>query len=110
MECEDLTHNPSEALIRELKEEVSIPLQPKYYLKAILGGWDNVSVTFLISGVIANHQKFDPEQTYPSERYEWEKNLRWLSLTELEKMPSNNFLDGLTYYQLKLRENDKVSQ
>jgi 8-oxo-dGTP pyrophosphatase MutT (NUDIX family) len=110
LEREDLTHNPSEALIRELKEEVSIPLQPQFYLRAILGGWDNVSVTFLISGVIDNHQKFDPEQTYPSDRYEWKGNLRWLSLIGLKKMSSNNFLDGLTYYQSKLKKNNKLNQ
>jgi 8-oxo-dGTP pyrophosphatase MutT (NUDIX family) len=110
LEMKDLGTNPTIALIRELREEVLIPLQSNFYLVAILGGWDNVSVTFLISAMINNKNKFNPNDTYESDNNEWEGNLRWLSLKKLERMSSPNFLDGLLYFQsILLEKSDKVN-
>jgi len=108
LEVDDPANAPAATLTRELREEVILPLNSNFNLVAILGGWDNVSVTLLISTTIQK-MNFDPIETYPSDNYEWESNLRWLSLKTLEKMPSTNFLDGLTYFQSKLIEKTRSS-
>ncbi|MFX0033194.1 MAG: NUDIX hydrolase [Promethearchaeota archaeon] len=104
VEINDLDRPPQVALTRELFEEVCIPLKPTFFLRAILGGWDNISITFLISATVSESYDFKPDELVSSDKNEWEGHLKWLSISSLEKMPSDNFLDGLVYYQLKLNK------
>jgi len=104
LEIVDLDKAPRKALLREIYEEISLPLTFNAYLRAILVGWNGVSVTFLLSTSVVDSYDFDPLEIIQGEKDEWENNLRWIPLTRLEELPSNHLLDGLVYYQLNLKQ------
>lgn len=108
LEISDLEKPLQIALTRELFEEVCISLHPNYFLRAILGGWNNISITFLISAIVSESYKFDPNELILSDKNEWEGDLKWCSITSIKKMPSDNILDGLYYLQLKLIKNEGI--
>jgi len=85
--------------MREFHEEVDLPIKLETFLNAILEGWNGTSVTFLISTTIDVTYDFNPEETIPAEKDEWKNDLRWLSHEELKRIPTNQLLDGLIYYQ-----------
>jgi 8-oxo-dGTP pyrophosphatase MutT (NUDIX family) len=105
LEIEDLSRSPNEALIRELKEEVSLPFQKDMVLTAILEGWNGISVTFLIT--IKTHQSYNfrPYESIPADKDEWNNDLMWIPNIELKKKTQTQFLDGLIYYQSKVIKN-----
>ncbi|MFX1490581.1 MAG: hypothetical protein ACFFBI_15625, partial [Promethearchaeota archaeon] len=71
-------------------------------LIAILGGWNGVSITFLISTVISESFNYNPNELIHAQHEEWEGNLRWLSIEDLKKIHPDQMLDGLTYYKSKV--------
>ena len=97
LEEKDLKEEPSQALMREIYEEVPIPLQNENYLNSILIGWNNVSTTFLLNAKINEFYEFNPTENINSDKKEWHDNLRWLSLDELKMLNSDQLLDGLLY-------------
>ena len=102
LEIADLSKLPNDAFIRELNEEVALPFQKNMFLKAILEGWNGISVTFLIKINTRKTYKFKPNESVPSDKTEWNNDLIWMPITELRKRAQNQFLDGLIYYQSKL--------
>jgi len=103
LELDDLKKTPKEALMREVYEEIHIPLESDALLKAILVGWNKISVTFLTSSSISTCYSFNPdEETIPADKHEFESNLHWLSIQDLKKLPPDQLLDGLIYYRSKL--------
>jgi 8-oxo-dGTP pyrophosphatase MutT (NUDIX family) len=102
LECDDLKTSPEEALMREIYEETPFLFKPKIYLNAIISGWNNISVTFLIVSTIKEVNSFNPRQVIIGDKEEWENNLRWLRIEDLKNYPSNKILDGLYYYQRKV--------
>ncbi len=102
LELNDLNTSSKEALTRELYEEVSIPLKSKAFLKAILVGWNGVSVAFIISTKINEAYNFNPNEIIPAKEDEWEHNLKWQSVEELKSILINELLDGLIYYRSKI--------
>jgi len=102
LEIEDLNKPPTQALIRELNEEVSLPFQKVMYLNAILEGWNGISVTFLIKIITHNSYNFSSYESLPADKDEWNKDLTWMSITELENETKIQFLDGLIYFQSKV--------
>ncbi|MFX1379169.1 MAG: NUDIX hydrolase [Promethearchaeota archaeon] len=99
LEISDLNKPPKEALMREFHEEVELPIKLETFLNAILEGWNGTSVTFLISTTIDDTYDFNPEETIPAEKDEWKNDLRWLSHEKLKRIPTNQLLDGLIFYQ-----------
>ncbi|MFX1417998.1 MAG: NUDIX hydrolase [Promethearchaeota archaeon] len=102
LEVDDLAKSPKEALMREAHEEINLPLQQDAYLSAILVGWNGVSVTFLITTFLSDSYSFSPDEIIHAEAEEWKDDLRWLSVDKLKRVPKNQLLDGLIYYQSKL--------
>ncbi len=104
LELDDLKKTPKEALMREAYEETQLNLKSDAFLKAILVGWNNVSVTFLISTTLSSIYNFNPdEEVIPADKNEFEGNLHWLSIQDLKKLQQGKYLDGLFYYKSKLR-------
>lgn len=103
LEIDDLDKEPCKALLREVNEEVPLPLNSDAYLKAILVGWNGVSVTFLLCTSVSNSYNFNPFESISGEKSEWENNLRWISLEKLREFPSNYLLDGLIYFKSKIK-------
>lgn len=108
LEISDLEKPPKIALTRELFEEVGVSFDPNYFLRAILGAWNNISITFLISAVVSESYKFNPNEIILSDKSEWEEALNWCSITSIQKMTSDSVLDGLYYYQSKLIKNEGI--
>ncbi|MFX1374509.1 MAG: NUDIX hydrolase [Promethearchaeota archaeon] len=102
LEINDLDKSPETALIRELHEEVKLSFDSAAFLTEIIAGWNNVSVTFLISAVVSKSYDFNPIKTVSAEQDEWEGSLRWLSIEDLKTMKPNQLLDGLAYYKSKI--------
>lgn len=102
LEISDLDNSPKKALLREIREEVSLSLDSNVSLLAVLSGWNNVSVTFLISTKVSKHFEFKPLEQFNSDQNEWEGNLRWITVEQLKTVPSSQLLDGLTYFRSKL--------
>jgi 8-oxo-dGTP pyrophosphatase MutT (NUDIX family) len=103
LEFEDLRRTPKEALMREVYEEIHLPLESNAHLKAILVGWNKISVTFLTSSTIDPSHAFKlDEEVIPVEKNEFEGNLRWLSIQDLKNLQSDQLFEGLFYYRSKL--------
>ncbi|MFW9864482.1 MAG: NUDIX hydrolase [Candidatus Thorarchaeota archaeon] len=102
LESNDLAQKPEVSLLRELYEEVNLPFKSENMLIAILGGWNGVSVTFLISTVISESFNYNPNELIHAQHEEWEGNLRWHPIEELKKIHPDQMLDGLTYYKSKV--------
>ncbi len=103
LEYEDLEKAPKEALMREICEEIHLPLESDALLKAILVGWNKISVTFLTSTTINATYNFNPnEEVFPADKIEFEGNLRWLSIQDLKKLRPNQLFEGLNYCRSEL--------
>ncbi len=102
LELDDLEKSPEEAFMREIYEETPFLFQSNPYLYAIIAGWNNVSVTFLISATIREESNFNPTDIIIGDKKEWENNLRWLQIEDLVKIPPNKLLDGLYYYRRRI--------
>jgi ADP-ribose pyrophosphatase YjhB (NUDIX family) len=102
LELDDLEKSPEEAFMREIHEETPFLFQSNPYLYAIIAGWNNVSVTFLISATIREDSNFNPTKNIIGDKKEWENNLRWLRIEDLKKIPPDGLLDGLIYYQKRI--------
>lgn len=108
LELEDLEKSPEEAFMREIYEETPFLFQSSPHLYSIISGWNNISVTFLISSIIREDSNFNPTEFLAGDKREWENNLRWLQIENLKKIPSNKLLDGLIYYQKRLSNHTKI--
>jgi 8-oxo-dGTP pyrophosphatase MutT (NUDIX family) len=102
LELEDVSRSPKEALLRELKEEVSLPFQKDMFLNAVLDGWNGISVTFLITVKTLESYNYIPNKSIPADKDEWNDDLTWMPITELKNETQTQFLDGLIYYQSKI--------
>ncbi|MFX1389433.1 MAG: NUDIX hydrolase [Promethearchaeota archaeon] len=105
LEINDLEKLPKVALLRELNEEVNLPLNPESTLVAILVGWNGVSVTFLVSTTIATSFHFNPKKKVKPGEDEWEEDLKWFPINNLNQMNKSELLDGLLYYISKISKN-----
>lgn len=105
LELTDLENKPSVALMREVHEEVFLPLQPKVTLRSIFSDRSHVSAGFLISSTLDDSYKFDSHQCIQGEGDEWEDNLRWISVEQILELPDDTLYDGLIYFKSKLMEN-----
>jgi 8-oxo-dGTP pyrophosphatase MutT (NUDIX family) len=101
LEVYDMEKAPSIALMREASEEVNLPFESIPQLTAILSGWNNVSVTFLISTTLNENFPIDPSERLKGDD-EWENGLFWLSKDQLTALKDDQLLDGLLYYKWKL--------
>ncbi|MHA1455117.1 MAG: NUDIX hydrolase [Promethearchaeota archaeon] len=99
LEKEDLTTAPKVSLMREVYEEAMLNYQKDHNLLAILTGWNDISVTFLLSVVMDDSTGFNSEKMIDSDKFEWENDLWWLSIQKLKEYPIENILDGLIYYR-----------
>lgn len=102
LEIKDLSYSPKEALIRELKEEVTLPFKKDMFLNAILDGWNGISVTFLITINTIDSYHFIPHESIPADKDEWNHDLSWMSINKLNKKSQTQYLDGLIYFQSKV--------
>jgi 8-oxo-dGTP pyrophosphatase MutT (NUDIX family) len=102
LEKDDLTTPPKDSLMREIYEEAPLNYQKCNQLLAILTGWNDISVTFLISVVMDESTEFFPEKKVKSDKCEWENDLWWLSIQNLKKYSDERVLDGLIYYKSKI--------
>jgi len=102
LELDDLEKAPKEAFMREIYEETPFLFQSNPHFYAIIAGWNNVSVTFLISATIKEDYNFNPTDIIIGDKREWKNNLRWAKIEDLKKIPSNRLLDGLYYYQKRI--------
>lgn len=102
LEVNDVDSSPEIALLRELKEEVPLNINYKAYLIAIIGGWNGVSVTFLIKTNLRNQHVFNPSKIIASEKNEWLNGLRWISLPKFRTLSKDQILDGLLYFKSKI--------
>ncbi len=105
LEIDDLNKSPKEALLRELNEEVNLPLKKDMFLTAILDGFNGISVTFLITINTLDSYHFIPNESLPADQDEWNKDLVWMPVAELRNETEKQYLDGLIYYQSKVIEN-----
>ena len=102
LEKEDLTTTPKVSLMREVYEEALLNYRKDYNLLAILTGWNDISVTFLLSVVMDDSTSFNPKRMIASDKFEWKNDLWWLSIQKLKNYPIENILDGLLYYRSKI--------
>jgi 8-oxo-dGTP pyrophosphatase MutT (NUDIX family) len=103
LETRDLSLKPNNALMREIYEEVKLPLKEEWKLISILNGWNGISVTFLLQTDLSKNYKFDPDEFIVAEKDEWLNNLYWISTKELREYKNNQLLDGLIYLKYKLK-------
>jgi 8-oxo-dGTP pyrophosphatase MutT (NUDIX family) len=103
LEIKDLSLKPNNALMREIYEEVKLPLKEECKLISILNGWNGISVTFLLQTDLSKNYKFDPDEFIVAEKDEWLNNLYWISTKELRECKNNQLLDGLIYLKYKLK-------
>ncbi len=104
LEVTDLENKPLVALMREVHEEIFLPLQSKVTLHSIFSDRSQISAGFLISSTLDDSYKFDPHQCIQGEGDEWEDNLRWISIEQLLELPDDTLYDGLIYFKSKLME------
>ncbi len=102
LEKKDLTTSPKISLMREVYEEALLNYQKDQNLVAVLTGWNNISVTFLLSVVMDDSTIFDSKRMIDSDKIEWENDLWWLSIQNLKEYPIENMLDGMIYYRSKI--------
>ncbi len=103
LELNDLEKQPKDALMREVYEEIQIPLKFDASLKAILVGWNKISVTFLISTTIIASHNFDyKKEVIPADKNEFESNLYWISVNDIKNLLPDQLFDGLNYYRSEL--------
>jgi len=102
--CEkrDFELSPSKSLVREINEEIPLPLEPENFLTAILTGWNGVSTTFLITTTIKHTSNFNFGEVISGDPKEWDGNLRWINSTQLKELDYKEVTDGLYYYKWKL--------
>ncbi|MFW9826052.1 MAG: NUDIX hydrolase [Candidatus Thorarchaeota archaeon] len=103
LEIDDLSKLPKEAFMREAYEEINLPIKPDGFLIAIIAGFNNISVTFLISINLIARYKFNPNQIIKAEENEWEGSLKWISIESLKSLKTHQLLDGLVYFRSKSR-------
>jgi len=102
LEKKDLTTSPKVSLMREVYEEALLNYQKDQNLVAVLTGWNDISVTFLLSVVMDDSIRFDSKRMIYSDKIEWENDLWWLSIQNLKEYPIENMLDGMIYYRSKI--------
>ena len=76
--------------------------QMESYLLAVLAGWNDISVTFLLSVVMDESTIFNSKKMIESDKAEWENDLWWLSVQKLKEYSNENILDGLSYFRSKI--------
>ncbi|MHA1671667.1 MAG: NUDIX domain-containing protein [Promethearchaeota archaeon] len=104
LEKYDLDTPPKVSLMREVYEEAPLNYRKDHNLLAILTGWNDVSVTFLLSAVIDDFTRFNSKRIINSDKNEWENDLWWLSIQNLKEQSDENILDGLIYYRSKIKK------
>jgi len=102
LEKEDLTKPPKVSLMREVYEEALLNFREDHRLLAILTGWNDISVSFLLSVVVDDSTRFNSKKMINSDKFEWKNDLWWLSIQKLKNYPIENILDGLIYYRSKI--------
>jgi len=102
LEKEDLTKPPKVSLMREVYEEALLNFREDHRLLAILTGWNDISVSFLLSVVVDDSTRFNSKKMIDSDKFEWKNDLWWLSIQKLKNYPIENILDGLIYYRSKI--------
>ena len=102
LEKEDLAKPPKISLMREVYEEALLNYRKNHILLAILTGWNDISVSFLLSVVMDDSIRFNAKSMINSDKFEWENDLWWLSIQKLKGYPIENILDGLIYYRSKI--------
>ncbi|MCJ7648585.1 MAG: hypothetical protein MUP85_08225, partial [Candidatus Lokiarchaeota archaeon] len=102
LEKEDLAKPPKISLMREVYEEALLNYRKNHILLAILTGWNDISVSFLLSVVMDDSIRFNAKSMINSDKFEWENDLWWLSIEKLKVYPIENILDGLIYYRSKI--------
>jgi ADP-ribose pyrophosphatase YjhB (NUDIX family) len=101
LELSDIYLSPKTALLRELKEEVPLNISTKANLISIVGGWNGVSITFMIKTKLSKDCNFNPSEIIMGEKNEWKSGLKWIPISELKNLPNNQLLDGLVYFKSK---------
>jgi len=102
LENEDLTSPPKDSFMREVYEEVILNYRKDHNLLAILTGWNDISVTFLLSAVMDESTEFNPKKIVYGDEFEWKNDLRWLSIQKLKEYSDEHILNGLIYYRSKI--------
>lgn len=102
LEKEDLITTPKVSLMREVNEEALLDYRKDQTLLAILTGWNDVSVTFLLSVVMDDSRRFNFKDMIVSDKFEWENDLWWLSIQKLKEYSNKHIFDGLIYYKSKI--------
>ena len=98
LENGDLATPPKVSLMREVYEEAHLVYKKHPKLLAILTGWNNVSVTFLLS-IVIDDSRFNSKKMIDSDKFEWENDLWWLPVQNLKNYSEESILDGLLYYR-----------
>ncbi len=70
---------------------------------AIIAGFNNISVTFLISINLTTICKFKPKQIIKAQENEWEGSLKWITIEDLKSLKARQILDGLIYFRSKIQ-------
>ena len=102
LEKEDLTTPPNVSLMREVFEEAPLNYRKDRNLLAILTGWNEISVSFLLSVVMDDSVGFNYKKMVDSDKIEWNNDLWWFSIHKLKEEPTENILDGMIYYRSKI--------
>jgi len=109
LEINDLKLNPEKAFVREINEEVKLELDNEAFLISILNGWNGVSVTFVLKTKVKEDYPFDPKESIFAEKEEWQNKLNWISLEQIKKYDKTKLLDGLIYFQSKLKSSRNLN-
>ncbi|MHA2364703.1 MAG: NUDIX hydrolase [Candidatus Hodarchaeales archaeon] len=101
LEESDVKISPEKALMREIYEEVDIPLEKDVIIKAILREHNALSAIVLLQAFLKTNLPFDKHIQVESQSDEWEGNLKWISLNRLSTIDDSLLMEGLSYYQKK---------
>ncbi|MFW9929339.1 MAG: NUDIX hydrolase [Candidatus Thorarchaeota archaeon] len=98
LEKGDLKNTPIKAFLREIIEEINLTINPSFKLLAFLQEqYDRSLIVLFTSNFNENNEK-DLSKYQPIARgEEWENDLFWISIEDLQKIKSEKLMEGLSY-------------